>query len=208
MAFEFLARAIRHGQDGFTQNDQETDMGRYFPGMIPRKKKWDRSTTLTTQATPGLDKKIAGLGISKGIARVYLRVSTDEQDLQRQERIQEEARQAGYYIAGVYREKASGARADRPELLRMIDDLQYGEVVVVFRRRLHGMSGVHCTRSLQRGVQYRCHFHKSTAHDFKSRLHCIDHPMWVCRSCLGSVSIAASPCKMPQASMACSLWQR
>ena len=22
-------------------------------------------------------------------------------------------------------------------------------------------------RSLQRGVQYRCHFHKSTAHDFK-----------------------------------------
>jgi hypothetical protein len=79
---------------------------------------------------------------------------------------------------------------------------------VVFRRRLHGMSGVHCTRSLQRGVQYRCHFHKSTAHDFKSRLHCIDHPMWVCRSCLGSVSIAASPCKMPQASMACSLWQR
>lgn len=130
MAFEFLARAIRHGQDGFTQNDQETDMGRYFPGMIPRKKKWDRSTTLTTQATPGLDKKIAGLGISKGIARVYLRVSTDEQDLQRQERIQEDARQAGYYIAGVYREKASGARADRPELLRMIDDLQYGEVVI------------------------------------------------------------------------------
>lgn len=26
-------------------------MGRYFPGMIPRKKKWDRSTTLTTQGT-------------------------------------------------------------------------------------------------------------------------------------------------------------
>ena len=34
------------------------------------------------------------------------------------------------YIAGVYREKASGARADRPELLRMIADLQPGEVVV------------------------------------------------------------------------------
>ena len=32
--------------------------------------------------------------------------------------------------AGVYREKASGARADRPELLRMIADLQPGEVVV------------------------------------------------------------------------------
>ena len=35
-----------------------------------------------------------------------------------------------YYIAGVYREKASGARADRPELLRMIADLQPEEVVV------------------------------------------------------------------------------
>ena len=37
---------------------------------------------------------------------------------------------ASYYIAGVYREKASGARADRPELLRMIGDLQPGELVV------------------------------------------------------------------------------
>jgi DNA invertase Pin-like site-specific DNA recombinase len=32
--------------------------------------------------------------------------------------------------AGIYREKASGARVDRPELLRMIDDLQPDEVVV------------------------------------------------------------------------------
>ena len=39
-------------------------------------------------------------------------------------------RAAGYYIAGIYREKASGARADRPEMLRMIADLQPGEVVV------------------------------------------------------------------------------
>lgn len=70
------------------------------------------------------------LGVAFKVARVYLRVSTDEQDLKRQERIQEDARQAGYYIAGVYREKASGARADRPELLRMIDDLQPGEVVI------------------------------------------------------------------------------
>jgi DNA invertase Pin-like site-specific DNA recombinase len=64
------------------------------------------------------------------IARIYLRVSTDEQDLQRQERIIEGARTTGYYVAGVYREKASGARADRPELLRMIADLQAGEVVI------------------------------------------------------------------------------
>jgi len=67
---------------------------------------------------------------SMRVARVYLRVSTDEQDLARQERIIEEARGGGYYIAGVYCEKASGARADRPELQRLIQDLQPGEVVV------------------------------------------------------------------------------
>lgn len=64
------------------------------------------------------------------VARVYLRVSTEEQDITRQTIIEQNAREAGYYIAGVYREKASGARADRPELLRMISDLQPGEVVV------------------------------------------------------------------------------
>jgi len=64
------------------------------------------------------------------VARVYLRVSTAEQDLQRQEAIVTEAKAAGYYVAGVYREKASGARADRPELLRMVADLQPGEVVI------------------------------------------------------------------------------
>lgn len=64
------------------------------------------------------------------IARIYLRVSTDEQDLTRQEKIQEQAKSQGYYVAGTYREKASGARSDRPELLRMIQDLQPGEVVI------------------------------------------------------------------------------
>jgi len=64
------------------------------------------------------------------VARLYLRVSTDEQDLARQASVEANARQAGYYIAGIYREKASGARVDRPELLRMIADLQQGEVVI------------------------------------------------------------------------------
>jgi len=64
------------------------------------------------------------------IARVYLRVSTDQQDLERQEAIVLNAKAAGYYVAGVYREKASGARADRPELLRMIADLQPSGVVI------------------------------------------------------------------------------
>ena len=63
-------------------------------------------------------------------ARIYLRVSTEDQDLQRQEGIKESAKAAGYYVAGIYREKASGARPDRPELLRMIEDLQPGEVVI------------------------------------------------------------------------------
>lgn len=64
------------------------------------------------------------------VARIYLRVSTDGQDLSRQDAIVESTKAAGYYVAGIYREKASGARADRPELLRMIGDLQPGEVVV------------------------------------------------------------------------------
>ena len=64
------------------------------------------------------------------VARIYLRVSTDEQDLTRQENIEHATRAVGYYVAGIYREKASGARADRPELLRMISDLQHGDVVV------------------------------------------------------------------------------
>lgn len=64
------------------------------------------------------------------VARIYLRVSTDEQDLTRQSAIECSTRDAGYYVAGVYREKASGARVDRPELQRMIADLQPGDVVV------------------------------------------------------------------------------
>lgn len=50
---------------------------------------------------------------SPRVARVYLRVSTDTQDQDRQERTIEAARLVGYYGAGVYREKASGARPDR-----------------------------------------------------------------------------------------------
>ena len=72
----------------------------------------------------------ASLPLQPQIARVYLRVSTAEQDLQRQEGIVHQARAAGYYVAGTYREKASGACADRPELQRMIADLQPGDVVI------------------------------------------------------------------------------
>ncbi|MCL2876533.1 MAG: recombinase family protein [Betaproteobacteria bacterium] len=64
------------------------------------------------------------------VARIYIRVSTESQSVERQEALVAEAKAAGYHIAGVYREKASGARADRPELERMIKDLQPGEVVI------------------------------------------------------------------------------
>ena len=64
------------------------------------------------------------------VARIYMRVSTDAQDLARQEAMVSTAKRAGFYVAGIYREKASGARPDRVELLRMIDDLQPGEAVV------------------------------------------------------------------------------
>ena len=64
------------------------------------------------------------------VARIYQRVSTDQQDLTRQTEIESRVKDEGYYIAGIYKEKASGARSDRPELLRMIHDLQEGEVVV------------------------------------------------------------------------------
>ena len=59
------------------------------------------------------------------VARVYLRVSTDAQDLERQGRSLRPRRPPATSPASTV--KASGARADRPELLRMIGDLQPGE---------------------------------------------------------------------------------
>jgi DNA invertase Pin-like site-specific DNA recombinase len=67
---------------------------------------------------------------SLAVARIYMRVSTEDQDLKRQDTLIDTAKAAGYYVGGIYREKASGVRADRPELLRMIEDLQPGETVI------------------------------------------------------------------------------
>lgn len=64
------------------------------------------------------------------VARIYLRVSTKEQELERQERIIDDTKKQGYYIANVYREKASGAITNRPELQRMISDLQERDVII------------------------------------------------------------------------------
>lgn len=71
--------------------------------------------------------------ISLKIARIYLRVSTLQQNLDRQRKIIDEAKENGFYIAGIYEEKASGVNASRPELNRLIDDLQEGDWVIAER---------------------------------------------------------------------------
>lgn len=65
------------------------------------------------------------------IARIYCRVSTEEQDLTRQEDLVKFAQDNGYYVAKVYKEKASGHDVNRKVLNELIDDLQIHEVVIV-----------------------------------------------------------------------------
>lgn len=65
------------------------------------------------------------------IARIYCRVSTKEQNLDRQLNLKHWAEQRGFYVAHIYAEKASGRTVARPKLQEMIDDLQDGETVVV-----------------------------------------------------------------------------
>jgi DNA invertase Pin-like site-specific DNA recombinase len=60
----------------------------------------------------------------------YARVSTYGQTLDGQ---LEQLRAAGCSSRNIYREKATGARPDRRELLRMLDHLEPGDVVTVTR---------------------------------------------------------------------------
>lgn len=64
------------------------------------------------------------------IARIYIRCSTVEQDTTRQRRLIADAKAQGYYVAGVYEEKASGATLERVELQRLLSDLQPGDVII------------------------------------------------------------------------------
>ena len=57
----------------------------------------------------------------------YARVSTHDQDL----RPQIDALKAAGVTTAIYREKISGARADRPQLARMMSSLKAGDVVTV-----------------------------------------------------------------------------
>ena len=58
----------------------------------------------------------------------YARVSTDDQDLTLQR-----AALKGAGCRRLYEEKVSGAKRDRPELARLLDQLREGDVVVVTR---------------------------------------------------------------------------
>ena len=58
----------------------------------------------------------------------YARVSTQGQSLDRQ---MDALVAAGVDKRNIYQEKASGKRRDRPELARMLDELQEGDVVIV-----------------------------------------------------------------------------
>lgn len=64
------------------------------------------------------------------VCRIYQRVSTLGQDLSRQQQLVTDAVAAGFYVAGVYSEKISGTVESRPELNRLIADLQHGDVVI------------------------------------------------------------------------------
>jgi len=58
----------------------------------------------------------------------YARVSTDDQDLALQLDALKEAK-----CGRIFEEKISGARADRPELRRMLDQLRKNDTVIVWR---------------------------------------------------------------------------
>jgi DNA invertase Pin-like site-specific DNA recombinase len=64
--------------------------------------------------------------------RAYLRASTEEQDAGRaRESLEQFTADHDKTIASVYLENASGATADRPELLRLLKDARKGDVLLV-----------------------------------------------------------------------------
>lgn len=64
--------------------------------------------------------------------RAYLRASTDEQDASRaRDSLEKFASDHNKVIACEYLENASGAAADRPELLRLLKDARKGDVLLV-----------------------------------------------------------------------------
>lgn len=66
------------------------------------------------------------------LARIYLRASTNEQDATRaKQAVTEFAKEKNLQIASYYVENESGAKLDRPELMRLLNDCQQGDVLLV-----------------------------------------------------------------------------
>lgn len=68
--------------------------------------------------------------MNKPIARIYQRVSTKDQDTKRQDTLRAEAEAKGFVVVATYTEKESGTAEDRPELLRMLADLNDGDTII------------------------------------------------------------------------------
>lgn len=64
--------------------------------------------------------------------RAYLRASTSEQDATRaRQSLIDFAAEQGHKIAAFYIENASGAKLDRPQLFRLLDDSHEGDVLLI-----------------------------------------------------------------------------
>lgn len=64
--------------------------------------------------------------------RAYLRASTADQDASRaQDMLKKFADENGHKVASWFIENESGAKADRPELMRLLKDAQAGDVLLV-----------------------------------------------------------------------------
>lgn len=73
----------------------------------------------------------------KGNVRIYIRVSTEEQTIERQEHLIDDAKAQGFYVAGVYREQMSGAIDSRPELEKLISDFDVPSDVIVIDKTIY-----------------------------------------------------------------------
>jgi DNA invertase Pin-like site-specific DNA recombinase len=68
--------------------------------------------------------------MNKPVARIYQRVSTESQDLTRQESLRADAEAKGYIVVATYSEKASGTSENRDALQRMLADLNDGDTII------------------------------------------------------------------------------
>lgn len=84
----------------------------------------------------------------------YARVSTDDQETD----LQIDALKAAG-CERIFEEKGSGAKADRPELMRLLDNARKGDVVVVWKLDRLGRSLLHLIETVnllhERGVQLK-----------------------------------------------------